>query len=83
MNKSTSFVCLVLFICSCDQKPKEPTSQPITREIDRTDLPGMRQAGEIRVLLLKPEGAEVPREGATKAADTGQFELLAEALGTP
>jgi membrane-bound lytic murein transglycosylase F len=41
----------------------------------------MRQAGEIRVLLVKPEEAEVPREGASKTASVGQFELLAEALG--
>ncbi len=41
----------------------------------------MRKAGEVRVLLHKPEGAEVPREGAAKTAGTGQFELLGEALG--
>jgi len=71
-----------VFFCCCDQKAKESTPQPAPpKEIDRTDLPGMREAGEIRVLLLKQEGAEVPREGAAKAADTGQFELLGEALG--
>jgi membrane-bound lytic murein transglycosylase F len=70
------------FFSSCNQKPKESTQQPpTTKEIDRTDLPGMRKVGEIRVLLLKPEGAEVPREGVAKTSDIGQFEALAEAIG--
>jgi len=73
---------LVVFLFCCDQKPPESTKPTTTKEIDRTDLPGMREAGEIRVLLVKPEETEVPREGTAQAADTGQFELLAEALGT-
>ncbi len=70
------FVCAV---CSCDHKPKDP--HPPGPSIPRGDLPGMRAAGEIRVLLWKPEGREVPREGTSKAADVARFEALAQKIG--
>ena len=72
-----------LFVCCCDQKPKDSTQQvPSTKkEVPRTDLPGMRQAGEVRVLLWRPEGGEVPREGASKVADISRFEALAQKIG--
>jgi membrane-bound lytic murein transglycosylase F len=41
----------------------------------------MREAGEIRVLLWKPEGGEVSREGTSKAADIARFEALAQKIG--
>jgi membrane-bound lytic murein transglycosylase F len=73
---------IALFACCCDQKPKDTApQQSTTKDIPRTDLPGMREAGEVRVLLFKPEGGEVPREGASKAADAGLFEAMAGKVG--
>jgi membrane-bound lytic murein transglycosylase F len=58
--------------------PPDVAPQP---ELWTDDLPGMRERGELRILVQRRSAAWLPRDGSPQDADRSHAERLAEALG--